>query len=361
MSLVGFPQPAFQDILNRVVADFNSRIPGADANLRRSALNCFSQALSAGMYELYSAVDFTSDQVSADTAAGPNLDSWGRVWGVTRKQASIAAGLASWTGQAGVTVPAGTLVQFSDGTQYSVTTPTLISGTGTANLPIAALVAASAGNRASGDVLTLVNGVAGVNASGSVLCVGGGGDLELDGSPGTMQGYRGRIKQRIQNPPQGGAAADYIAWTLAYADVTRVWVYPGELGVGTVTVRFCMDNAYANGIPLSPDIATVQSIIDAVRPVTAAVTVVAPIQQLVNITITGLSASNLATAQAQIQAELLDQFQTDGFPGCTLRFSRISAAISRAVGESYFEVLSPSADVVCSTGYLPVLGSITYS
>ena len=56
---------------------------------------------------------------------------------------------------------------------------------------------------------------------------------------------RARILQRIQNPPMGGAQADYVTWALAVPGVTRAWAAP-EQGIGTITVRFLMDELRAD-------------------------------------------------------------------------------------------------------------------
>ena len=101
---------------------------------------------------------------------------------------------------------------------------------------------------------------------------------------------------RIQQPPHGGASYDYTTWALEVSGVTRAWVYPQELGLGTVTVRFVRDFD-ATPIPYAGEVAAVQAYIDARRPVTALVTVVAPAAVPINFQIQGLTPSN-ATVQA---------------------------------------------------------------
>ena len=78
----------------------------------------------------------------------------------------------------------------------------------------------------------------------------GGTDTETD------EQLRARILQRIQNPPMGGSAADYVAWALAVPGVTRAWAAP-EQGIGTITVRFLMDDLRADddGWPTPADVA----------------------------------------------------------------------------------------------------------
>src|SRR6478736_4591283 len=81
----------------------------------------------------------------------------------------------------------------------------------------------------------------------------GGADTETDDQ------LRARVLFRIQQPPMGGDANDYVAWALAVPGVTRAWCSPLEMGMGTVTVRFMMDELRASngGFPLGEDIETV--------------------------------------------------------------------------------------------------------
>ena len=71
-----------------------------------------------------------------------------------------------------------------------------------------------------------------------MLEVTGGTDAETDDQ------LRARILHRIQNPPMGGAQADYVTWALAVPGVTRAWA-ASEQGIGTMTVRFLMDDLRA--------------------------------------------------------------------------------------------------------------------
>ena len=79
----------------------------------------------------------------------------------------------------------------------------------------------------------------------------GGTDEETD------EELRARVLRRIRQPPMGGDAYDYVAWALAVPGVTRAWCSPLEMGIGTVTVRFMMDDLRADndGFPIADDIA----------------------------------------------------------------------------------------------------------
>ena len=247
-----------------------------------------------------------------------------------------------------------TLLQALDGVQYFTTTDATVAG-GSATAPVQASVAAAAGNRAAGQGLTLVSPIAGVQPLATAGELSGGADVETD------EALLARLLQRVQTPPQGGAASDYVAWALAVPGVTRAWVYPKELGPGTVTVRFVrdLDGTGAAIIPDAPEVATVQAYIDARSPVTANLTVVAPTAVPLNFTITGL-VPDTAAVRAAVQAELQDLLLREAVPGGTLLLSHIRAAISAAAGEADYTLTVPSADVTRTTGQLTTMGTITW-
>jgi uncharacterized phage protein gp47/JayE len=166
---------------------------------------------------------------------------------------------------------------------------------------------------------------------------------------------------RIRNPPQGGDAADYVQWALAVPGVTRAWCAPLEMGIGTVTTRFMMDDVRADngGFPTADDVATVAAYLDTVRPVAVKdFFVVAPIPCPINFTISGLVTDNEAT-RAAIQASAQAMILEKASPGATIWTAWVSAAILAAAGVNYFELTMDDA-VMPNLGAMAVLGDITY-
>jgi uncharacterized phage protein gp47/JayE len=302
---------------------------------------------------IYGYLDWLSRQLIYDTADGEMLERWASIWGITRKPATQAVGSVTFTGSTGATVLAGSVLSAYDGVLYEVDADVTLSA-GTAVAAITAVDAGLAGNRLTGQTLTLQSPVAGVNAGAVAGALTGGADLETDDA------LRGRLLARIKQPPQGGAKLDYEAWALAVPGVTRAWVYPLELGAGTVTVRFMMDDTYANGIPLSGDVTAVAAYIDPLRPVTAAVTVVAPVAVPLNFTIAGLNPATAAVRAAVIQ-ELTDLIEREASPGGTIPLSHIREAISIAAGEYDHSLTTPSANVTNTAGNITTMGTVTWT
>lgn len=348
-----FSRPELADLIDRAIQDIEARLPGTDARLRRSNLNVLARTHSGAVHGLYGYLDWIARQVLPDTADAEILERWASIWGVTRKAASFAVGPVTLTGTTGAVVPAGTVLQAADGQEFATNAEvTLAAGTATAQ--VTALVAGQAGNLVAGTTLTLVSPVAGVNAQATVASGGltGGADTETDDT------LRARLLSRIQAPPHGGAKSDYIAWALEVAGVTRAWVYPAELGLGTVTVRFVRDDD-ASIIPDAAEVTAVQTYLDALRPVTAGLTVVAPIAVPLNPTIQ--LTPNTSTVQAAVQAEIADLLRREAEPGGTILISHIREAISLAAGETNHVLTVPAGDVTHTTGQIATMGTITWA
>ena len=348
-----FQRPDLPTLIERAQADIESRLPGADARLRRTLLGVLARMHAGSVHGLYGYLDWLSRQLMIDTADAEYLARWASIWGVSRKPATAAEGQVTFAGSDGNVIPAGTALQRADGVEYTTDLDATIAS-GTATVAVTASQAGEAGNAAGGTALTLVSPISGVDSTATVDSTGltGGADTETDDS------LRSRLLARIQMPPHGGAAADYVTWALEVSGVTRAWVYPGELGIGTVTVRFMMDDTYADGIPQASDVQAVQDHVDALRPVTADVTVVAPVAVPLDFTIK--LTPNTSSVQTAVQTELEDLLRREAEPGGTILLSHIREAISIADGETDHVLVAPTADVTHNTGEIAVMGAITW-
>lgn len=355
-------RPTLPEIQARVESEFNARLPGADATLRHSNLGVIAKVLAGASHGQHAHLDWIALQILPDTATGEFLERHADTYGVRRRLASLASGTVRVTGADGIAIPAGTRIARSDGVEFEVTEGGNIAN-GQADLSIQARQVGATSNTPINATLRLQTTIAGADSEATALVeIAGGADAESDAD------LRKRLLLRIQEPPQGGAAHDYVQWALQVPGVTRVWVAPRELGTGTVTVRFMMDDVRAEfgGAPQgdnSPaptgDIALVYEHIGALRPVTAELFVVAPVLEPIDVTIEDL-APDTAEVRAAIEAELSAMLFNISRPGGTIPISKIWEAVSRAAGEDSHRVTSPVADVVLETGRIGVLGDISY-
>jgi uncharacterized phage protein gp47/JayE len=347
-----FERPTLPQLIDQGASEIESRLPGVLARARRSLVGVINRVLAGGLSALYKYAEFLNRQVWPDQAEEEFLAEHGARWGVDRTPAAPATGSVGFIGTNGTNIPAGTVAQRADGARY-LTDDIATIAAGVATVPVTAEVAGQTGNATIGTALTLTSPIAGVNSAASAqTALAGGADIE------DVEAWRARILARIRQAPQGGSVDDYIAWALQVPGVTRAWVYPGELGAGTVTIRFARDDD-ASPIPDTGEVATVQAYIDQLRPVTADVVVVAPVAEPLDFTIALTPDS--APVKAAVEAELADLIRREGRPGGTLLLSRLREAISTAAGETDHVLSVPAANVTHTTAQMPVMGVITWA
>lgn len=350
-----FEQPDLATLIENAETDIEARLPDADARLRNSNLNVLARVLSGGLHGIYSFNDWISKQILPDTAEAEVLERQASIWGVTRVPAAFATGNLTISGTDNAIIPAGTRLRRSDNVEY-ITDAEAVIASGTAAVAVTAVVAAVAGNASAAAAVNLITPIAGITNSAVVASGGltGGADAETDAA------LLVRILDRIQQPSHGGADFDYVKWAMEQPGVTRAWVYPQELGLGTVTLRFMMDGTYTDGIPLAADVTAVQTALDLLRPVTADLTVAAPVAVPLDITTLSITPST-STVQTAIEAEIADLILREATPGATIKISHLREAISIAAGETDHALTNPSADITHTTGQIAVVGTYPWS
>lgn len=340
-------------------------LPGADASVPNSVLRVLSDA-NAGLAALtLQYLDWLARQLMVDTAELEWLDRFGQIWLGGRKAATFAEGTALLEGTAGTIVPTGTrLTQSGNAIEYETTAEVTLTGSPT-TVALTALTAGVAGNQPAGSSLTVSTAISGLNAAAESGEIEGGVDAESD------ENLRARILDRIRKPPMGGDADDYVAWALEVPGVTRAWTSPMEMGAGSVTVRFMMDELRADndGFPLPDDVEAVQAHIDSLRPVTVKdLFVLAPIPEPIDFTIDNLvldSAETRFNLEAAVAVMLNERarpaFAVNGVAqdAQTIHREWVSAAVLSASGVESFD-LTMTDHVMPSKGHIAVPGTVTY-
>jgi uncharacterized phage protein gp47/JayE len=365
--------PTLRAVRELVRDAVNASLPGADANVPNSVLRVLSDNQGALCHLTLQYIDWLSLQLLPDTAETEWLDRHGQIWLVNadgstgRKMATLATGQAQFQGIVdGTVIPTGTQLQSAAALPATFSSPnsvvtfeTLEDITTSASSPVTgnirAVDAGSFGNLPDGSSLAINPSIPGVSSTAYAFNLTGGTDTETDDE------LRVRILQRIRNPPMGGAQADYVRWALAVPGVTRAWAAV-EQGIGTMTVRFMMDDLRASndGFPLPQDITAVGAYIDKMRPVTVKdCFVAAPIKQFIDITIADLN-PNTPECQAEIQSQLESMLFRMAAPGQTIYSAWVSAAIMQAPSVISFDLVTNSDYVMANIGSMAVLGTILY-
>jgi uncharacterized phage protein gp47/JayE len=306
-------------------------------------------------------IDWLSKQLLPDTAETEWLDRHGQIWlhnadGTKgRKLPAVASGSGLCTGIAGTVVPLGSELASEALAAGYETLEQVILGTGTTAVTIRALDGGTAGNLDAGTTLQFVEPLDGLDGTVTVVTMTGGTEEESDDD------LRARVLLRIQEPPMGGDAIDYVQWALQVPGVTRAWAYPLEMGIGTVTVRFMMDMLRVDndGFPFPEDVDAVAAYLDTVRPVAVKdFFVVAPIPYPVDMTITNLVNDDSST-RAAIAISLRKLFFERSQPGQQWYRAWSDEGIAGAAGVEHYDLTQ--ADVVMpDNGHMPVLGVQTY-
>jgi len=350
-----FSRPSPEQIRDRVGGDVVRGLGGVAALMRRSLEWVLVRMLSIASHELHGYLSWISRQVLVDKADDDELQRHAGIWGIERRPATRAQGSVAFTGSAGATVAAETELRRADDQRYLVDASVEIGLDGTATASVTAVEAGSAGNAPIGAQLQLVSPVVGVRSPAAVADAGGGSGLAGGSEEENDTSLRRRVLTRIQEPPHGGAAHDYKAWVREVIGDTLVWVYPNQLGVGTVIIAFVMPDG---SVPAGPVVEAVQAHVEDERPVTAAVTVIAPVAEPLDMEIR--LSPDTATVRAAVTTELDTMIRREASPGGVLPFSRLSAAISAAAGEYSHTLIAPAGDVATDFGKISRLGAITW-
>jgi uncharacterized phage protein gp47/JayE len=351
--------PTLRTVRGLVRDSVNASLPGADATVPNSVLRVVSDTQGALCHLTLQYIDWLALQLMPDTAETEWLDRHAQIWlvnadgSIGRKLATLSNGSVSMTALSVPTlVPQYTPVTGATGVAFETLADVLVA-TDPTTLAVRALDPGTVGNLVAGTPLTV--DVPGITGTATVVELDHGTDDETDSQ------LRYRLLLRIRQPPMGGDATDYEQWALSIPGVTRAWSYPLEMGIGTVTVRFMMDDLRATnfGFPLPQDVDMVTDYLSTVRPVAVKdFFVEAPIPYPINVHMPWLDLDSAATRNA-ITDSLLTQFYNRSKPGQTWYRAWTDEAIINAPGVNAYG-LDAADQPMANNGFMPMLGDITY-
>ena len=342
--------------------------------------------MDAGMAHLhYAYLDYIALQTNPFTATDEWLAGWMALKQTYRKAATASqSSSVEATGTSGARLPAGTVLNRSDGYQY-VTDSELIIGAGkkgtttiTAILPDLtddSTGGGSNGNADAGTILTLDANVSGVDNSLTLVDPATGG-ADIEG----VEDFRQRGLLAYQNPPQGGSDADYKKWALAVSGVTRAWIKRRGMGGGSVVIYIMCDgnDTTNNGFPTGTDgVSSLEDwgvikatgdqgrVADYIYPLqadTAIIYVCSPIKKIVDLTISGIPDASSETIQAITDAINLLFFDNGNPDGSgKIYLSDVNGVLSQVEGSTGYVLESPTQNIVLDTGELPLLGEVNFT
>ena len=356
--------PTLSTVRGLVRDAIRGNLPGADASIPNSVLRVMSDAMGALCHLTLQYIDWLALQLLPDSAEHEWLDRHGNIWlvnadGTTgRKLATLATGSVTLTGVGGTIVPQGTQLTAISFTAvgYETLEQAVLLGFAATPVNVRALDPGSAGNLDPGDTMSIGTAIPGLDEGVTVVTMDGGTDEETDDE------LRFRVLKRIRQPPQGGDNTDYEQWALAVPGCTRAFVYPLEMGIGTVTVRVMFDDLRADndGFPLVQDLAAVEGYIDTVRPVAVKdFWVLAPLKQRIEAYINDLK-PDTPEVRAAIEVSLREMLLVYAKPGQTIYAAWKYQAIFNTPDVVSFAMPTSLDDVMETPGHMAVLGDIVF-
>jgi len=339
--------------------------------------------MDAGMSHLHFAyMDYIARQSNPFTAVDEGLAAWGALKDTFRKGVTAATGAeVVFSGVAGRTIAAGTVLNRTNGSQYTLDAPVTISDDGygsgsiTAILPLvgSALTPAD-GNAVAGTVLALDAAIEGiVSTATAAQAITGGADIEPE------EAFRSRVLFAYRSPASGGNGDDYRRWALEVSGVTRAWIAPRILGAGSLGVYIMCDgtdrtnHGFPEGVDgtatneeyiygkAQGDQLRVANYLFSKRPATTLIWVCSPIMRTINLDIGGIPDADSDVVKA-IQDAVDEVYFDNGEPGGKIYISDLNLAIGAISGTRGFVLNEPSGVFIqLGAGELPVRGEITFS
>ncbi len=282
----------------------------------------------------------------AATSTGSDLDSWMADFALTRLPAVAATGIVTvtrFTAIGTALVPVGVLVRTSDGTQtFAVSVDStnaawnamqngyvMATAVITMNVPVIAQVAGTGGNVQAGSITLLASAIPGIDAVSNAAAFVNGLDAETDAA------FRSRFQNYIDSRSRATSlAVGYAVNSIQQGLLCTIQENQdtnGNLVMGSFVVT--VDDG--SGYPSTTLLSTVQTAVDAVRPVGSIFTIQPPVVTVVTVSLT-LTVSG-STTSAQLAGSVTTALTSfiDSLPiGAPLPISRVSQlayAVSSAI------------------------------
>jgi uncharacterized phage protein gp47/JayE len=265
------------------------------------------------------------------TSSGADCDSFGADFGFVRLAAVAASGfvtMSRFSPNTAALIPIGTNVATASNTQIFVVTAdtanpayspvaggySLAAGVAGVTVPVAALVAGSAGNVQAGTIAVIASAIAGIDTVTNSLALAGGLDAETDAT------FRARFGNYLATDSAIGAAIAAIQQGLTYV-ISENIDQTGAVQMGHFVVT--VDDG--SGAPPASLLATVQAAVDAIRPVGSGFAVQGPVVTPANVTmiVTNTAAVSHQAAVAAVAASIEAYIAGLGV-GATLNYTRLA-------------------------------------
>ena len=342
-----------EEIYQELLASFGERT-GLEPR-EECDLSARMYALAAQVCALYIQADWVVRQAFPQTAEGEYLDAHAQLRGLERKKPVAAQGTVRFTaGEAAETprsIPKGTVCMTAGLVRFETTEEgVLAAGALTADVPVRALEAGTAGNVSAGAIVSMAVAPMGIAACANPQPFAGGADGEED------EELRERVLDTFKRLPNGANAAFYEREALSFDQVAAAAVVSRPRGVGSVDIV----PATLAGAPDAALLKQLQDYFEERREIAVDLKVRAPQTVTVNIGV------QVEPEEGRNTAEVLNRVETavrDWFTGKLLGQDILRARLGHLIyscdGVANYVIAAPAADVPVDKDQLPILGTLT--
>lgn len=337
--------PTHADLVKIWLDELTNQQPDADVS-DDSDNFVRANATASAVQGLYQRAGWVLRQAFPDTADSDWLAMHARLRGLTKKNATAAAGTVTLSGTPKSAFVAGLNFRIpGNPTLYQVTDAGVTGADGHVTVKAVSTTTGTGGNLIAGSVGQLISAPPGLDSAVTVNTLSGGTDTEKDSE------LLSRLLDVMRQPAAGGNAHDYKVWAMSVDGVSGAWVFPLRRGLGTVDVVITS----AQGLPSQATQDAVQQFIDYVRPVTAKDSkVLAPTVKTMDVTVAvGISEDSELTDVTKAINTALQTWNAAVIPGQEAIVTQIGGLISDTDGVLDYRLDSPKANI------LPVVDDTT--
>lgn len=353
-------------ILNRMLGNMSDTTDKTEGYLAYDVPLATSKEMSTALGKL----DDLANKFDISNLTGDELAQ--RVYertGLTRNQATYATTYLTIGGN--VTLNVGDLFQTPSRIQFSVTQGTTISGSGTVQVQVQAVIAGTTGNVPAGQITQMPISISGITSITNTSASTGGYAEETDSS------LLERYYEKLQSPNTGGNIAYFKSIAKDYDGIGDCKIYPTWNGNNTVKMVVIDANKQ---VPTQDFINSMQEYIDplgenwgqgiGVAPYGAFTTVESATAKTINVSFTAVKDSNYTDAQrlSNFQTTLTNYLASIAFSATSVSYSKIGALIIDTAGFLDYANLTINNGAVpiplsytSSLTECPIIGTVTIS
>ena len=342
-----------EEIYSRIAARMGNTVSVREGTFG----DIFARSVSYELWRFYDQMQKTLPIAFVDETSGAYLEARCAEFGITRKTAGTAAAELTFTGAAGVEIPAGTAATTASGLAFETVADAEIDGANTAVVTAQAADFGAAYNVGAGRINRLLTAVSGVTAVANAAPAAGGYDAETDAA------LFARLEAFRQRPATSGNAYHYERWALEVEGVGAAHVL--ELWDGPGTVKVVLAGNHME--PVDEDIcAACATHIETLRPVGAAVTVESAQAVTVDVSVTvqlAVSATK-ESVTAALTAALRGYLHGIAFRTGAVVYNRVAYFLLGIEGVVDFAELTLNGgteNIPLGDTQVPVLGTVEVS